>query len=72
MTLDLGTPTRLNVFRQELSRLGIRLLPPDINRSEVTFAVEPPTLTLPRDLSQARGSQGKITKSPRSATRSPQ
>ena len=41
MTLDLGNTDKLNIFRQELSRLGIRLLPPDINRSEVTFAVEP-------------------------------
>jgi DNA polymerase-3 subunit alpha len=41
MTLDLGNTDKLNVFRQELDRLGIRLLPPDINRSEVTFAVEP-------------------------------
>ena len=40
MTLDLGNTDKLNVFRQELSRLGIRLLPPDINRSEVTFSVE--------------------------------
>jgi DNA polymerase-3 subunit alpha len=41
MTLDLGNTDKLNVFHQELDRLGIRLLPPDINRSEVTFAVEP-------------------------------
>jgi DNA polymerase III subunit alpha len=41
MTLDLGNTDKLNVFRQEVARLGIRLLPPDINRSEVTFAVEP-------------------------------
>src|SRR5262249_25690244 len=41
MTLDLGNTDKLNVFRQELTRLGIRLLPPDINRSEVSFAVEP-------------------------------
>jgi DNA polymerase-3 subunit alpha len=40
MTLDLGNTDKLNVFRQELNRLGIRLLPPDVNRSEVTFAVE--------------------------------
>jgi DNA polymerase III subunit alpha len=40
MTLDLGNTDKLNVFRQELHRVGIRLLPPDINRSEVTFAVE--------------------------------
>jgi DNA polymerase III subunit alpha len=41
MTLDLGNTDKLNVFRQELDRLGIRLLSPDVNRSEVTFAVEP-------------------------------
>ncbi len=40
MTLDLGNTDKLNVFRQELNRLGIRLLPPDINRSDVAFAVE--------------------------------
>ncbi|HMD64330.1 MAG TPA: DNA polymerase III subunit alpha [Stellaceae bacterium] len=52
MTLDLGNTDKLNVFRQELNRLGIRLLPPDINRSEVTFAVEQDLPTLP---SPARG-----------------
>ncbi len=41
MTLDLGNTDKLNVFRQELSRLKISLLPPDINRSEAEFAVEP-------------------------------
>lgn len=40
MTLDLGNTDKLNVFRQELSRLGIKLLPPDINRSRATFSVE--------------------------------
>jgi len=40
MTLDLGNTDKLNVFRLELARLGIHLLPPDINSSEVTFAVE--------------------------------
>jgi DNA polymerase-3 subunit alpha len=40
MTLDLGNTDKLNVFRQELDRLGIKLLPPDINRSDVDFAVE--------------------------------
>ena len=40
MTLDFGNTDKLNIFRQELDRLGICLLPPDINRSEVTFAVE--------------------------------
>ncbi|MFI4989251.1 MAG: DNA polymerase III subunit alpha, partial [Alphaproteobacteria bacterium] len=40
MTYDLGNTDKLNVFRQELQRLGIALLPPDINRSEAAFAVE--------------------------------
>src|SRR5258708_34886840 len=40
MTFDMGNTDKLNVFRQELDRLGIKLLPPDINRSEVEFAVE--------------------------------
>ncbi|HEX3500017.1 MAG TPA: DNA polymerase III subunit alpha, partial [Stellaceae bacterium] len=40
MTLDLGNTDKLNVFRQELDRLGIKLLPPDINRSDVEFSVE--------------------------------
>ncbi|MGE0717097.1 MAG: DNA polymerase III subunit alpha [Alphaproteobacteria bacterium] len=42
MSLDLGNTDKLNTFRQELDRLGIRLLPPDVNRSEVEFSVEPP------------------------------
>ena len=41
MTLDLGNTDKLNLFRQELERLGIALLPPDINRSRAEFAVEP-------------------------------
>jgi DNA polymerase III subunit alpha len=40
MTLDMGNTDKLNQFRAELGRLGVTLLPPDINRSEVDFAVE--------------------------------
>ena len=40
MTLDLGNSDKLNGYRQELDRLGILLLPPDINASEETFSVE--------------------------------
>jgi DNA polymerase III subunit alpha len=40
MTYCIGNTDKLNIFRQECDRLGIRLLPPDINRSEVGFAVE--------------------------------
>jgi DNA polymerase-3 subunit alpha len=40
MTLDIGNTDRLNVFRQEAQRLGIKVLPPDINRSEAFFACD--------------------------------
>jgi DNA polymerase-3 subunit alpha len=40
MTLDLGNTDKLNVFRQELVRLGIKLLTPDLNRSGEIFTVE--------------------------------
>lgn len=40
MTLDLGNTDKLNSFRQELDRMGIKLLPPDINKSNWDFAVE--------------------------------
>jgi DNA polymerase-3 subunit alpha len=37
MTLDIGNTDRLNIFRQEAQRLGIKVLQPDINRSEAVF-----------------------------------
>ncbi|MAI49005.1 MAG: DNA polymerase III subunit alpha [Rhodospirillaceae bacterium] len=40
MTLDLGNTDKLTIFRQELDRLDIPLLSPDINKSGVTFTVE--------------------------------
>ena len=40
MSLDRGNVDKLNIFRQELVRLGIDLRPPDINASEVDFSVE--------------------------------
>src|SRR5579862_9074151 len=40
MTLDIGNSDRLNVFRQEARRLGVKVLPPDINRSEAAFACD--------------------------------
>ena len=45
MNLDMGNPDKLHVFRQELERLGIALLPPDINRSRAGFTVERCTRT---------------------------
>jgi len=40
MTLDLTNTDKLNVFKQELDRLKIKLLPPDLNKSKVVFSVE--------------------------------
>ncbi|WP_420565248.1 DNA polymerase III subunit alpha [Thalassobaculum sp.] len=40
MTYDMGNTDKLNVFRQELQKLKIELLPPDINRSRRDFSVE--------------------------------
>ena len=40
MTYDMQNTDKLNIFRQELDRLKIPLLPPDINYSSVDFQVE--------------------------------
>ena len=40
MTLDMQNTDKLNVFKQELDSMGIQLLSPDINKSNVTFSVE--------------------------------
>jgi len=40
MTLDMHNTDKLSSFKGELDRLGIKLLPPDVNKSDVTFAVD--------------------------------
>lgn len=40
MSLDIGVTDRLNVFRQEAARLGVKVLPPDINHSDATFSCD--------------------------------
>jgi len=40
MTLDLGNTDKLSIFKQDLDRLEIKLLPPDINASWPDFAVQ--------------------------------
>ncbi len=40
MTLDMGNTDKLATYRQELMRLGIPLLPPDVNASTTEFRVE--------------------------------
>jgi DNA polymerase-3 subunit alpha len=37
MTLDIGSPERLSIFRQEAERMGITVAPPDINTSAALF-----------------------------------
>ena len=40
MSLELHNTDKLNAFRQEIDRMNINLLPPDINASGVSFTVE--------------------------------
>ena len=40
MTVDAGNTDKLNDFKKEAARMGIPLLPPDVNRSGVEFTVE--------------------------------
>ena len=40
MTLDMHNTDKLASFRAELARIGIELLPPDLNASDTTFTVE--------------------------------
>jgi DNA polymerase-3 subunit alpha len=40
MTLDASSTDRLNVFRQEAQRLGIKVVPPDLNRSDAFFTCD--------------------------------
>lgn len=40
MSLDLNNTDKLNLFRQELDRMKIPLLPPCVNKSNVIFSVE--------------------------------
>ena len=40
MAYVMSSTEKLNSYAQELTRVGIKLLPPDINKSEPTFAVE--------------------------------
>ena len=37
MTLDMGNTDKLNIFAQEARRMGIRIEPPSLNRSEAGF-----------------------------------
>src|ERR1700722_17406803 len=55
MTLEIGNTDRLNIFRQEAQRLGVKVAPPDINRSEAVFACDAAANTVFYALAAARG-----------------
>jgi DNA polymerase-3 subunit alpha len=40
MTLAMANSDKLNQFRQELAKIGVPVLPPDVNRSKPEFSVE--------------------------------
>jgi DNA polymerase-3 subunit alpha len=40
MTYDMGATDKLSIFRQEAQKMGVKLLPPDVNASQVLFSVE--------------------------------
>src|ERR1051326_5465825 len=55
MTLDIGNTDRLNIFRQEAQRLDVRVLPPDINRSEAEFACDAEARAIYYSLAAVKG-----------------
>ena len=44
MTLDMNNTDKLNEFRLEAERMGIEVVPPDVNRSGVAFEVQDGTI----------------------------
>ncbi len=40
MTLDMGNVEKLNGYRRDLEKIGVDLLPPDVNKSSAEFTVE--------------------------------
>ena len=55
MTLDIGNTDRLNIFRQEASRLGVRIAAPDVNRSQSVFSVDAAANTVFYALAAVKG-----------------
>src|SRR6185436_17668411 len=60
MTLDQGNTDKLAVFKQELDRMGVRLLPPDINMSGASFRVEGDTVRYALAALKGVGAQAMI------------
>ncbi len=55
MTLDIGNTDRLNIFRQEAQRLGVKVAPPDINVSEAVFSADAQANTVFYALAAVKG-----------------
>ncbi|MBN9553408.1 MAG: DNA polymerase III subunit alpha [Alphaproteobacteria bacterium] len=55
MTLDITNTDRLNVFRQEAQRLGVKIAPPDINRSAAVFTCDAEANTVFYALAAVKG-----------------
>jgi DNA polymerase III subunit alpha len=55
MTLDIGNTDRLNIFRQEAQRLGVKVAPPDINVSEAVFTCDASANTVFYALAAVKG-----------------
>jgi len=55
MTLDIGNTDRLNIFRQEAQRLGVKVAPPDINVSGSVFTVDAAANTVFYALAAVKG-----------------
>jgi DNA polymerase-3 subunit alpha len=55
MTLDIGNTDRLNIFRQEASRLGVKIAAPDVNRSASVFSVDAAANTVFYALAAVKG-----------------
>jgi DNA polymerase-3 subunit alpha len=55
MTLDIGNTDRLNIFRQEASRLGVKIAAPDVNRSQSVFSVDAAANTVFYALAAVKG-----------------
>ncbi len=55
MTLDIGNTDRLNIFRQEAQRLGVKVAPPDINVSGAVFTCDAAANTVFYALAAVKG-----------------
>ncbi len=58
MTLDMGNTDKLAIFKQDLNKMGLKLLPPDINESEVEFRVNGGQIHYAPCRDQGRGRAG--------------